>query len=240
MGVGTFQYMSRSRWKARKLMPLIQRGQCFLPTLAGRKSQPLLRHRITGELMLFEFRRPLIVVAHPDDEALGCAGLLQRMASSLVVFTTDGAPPHHGFERQFGTLQRYSETRFQEAAVALRCVSNCTFQRLTKPGGTYFVDQRLFHHLPEAFDSLCQIARRFSPDALVSHAYEGGHIDHDTCCFLARYAAAALSLPRFEFPLYSMSQNGPLLFQQFRDPGADSRAWQLTETEVACKQKMLD
>jgi len=190
--------------------------------------------------MLFAFQRPLILVAHPDDETLGCAGLLQRMAASLVVFATDGAAPRHGFEHTFGTLQRYSETRFQEAALVLQQVPNCTFQRLVKPDGTHFVDENLFQELPQAFASLCQMASRFSPDAIVSHTYEGGHIDHDACSFLAMHVAVALALPRFEFPLYHRSRNGTTILQQFSDPGADPIEWQLTETEVACKKKMLD
>jgi LmbE family N-acetylglucosaminyl deacetylase len=189
--------------------------------------------------VFFDFSRPLIFVAHPDDETLACGGLVQRMASSLVVFATDGAPPDHGFERKFGTLKRYSETRFQEAALALAQVPNCSFQRLTKPDGTYFVDEQLFHNLPQALASLCRIARCFSPDALLSHAYEGGHIDHDACSFLAMHAAAALALPRFEFPLYSRNQNGQLVLQQFCDASSAPAEWHLTETEVLCKQKMI-
>jgi LmbE family N-acetylglucosaminyl deacetylase len=189
--------------------------------------------------VFFDFNRPLIFVAHPDDETLACGGLLQRMASSLVVFATDGAPPDHGFERKFGTLKRYSETRFQEAALALAQAPSCSFQRLTKPDGTYFVDQQLFHNLPQALASLCRIARSFSPDALISHAYEGGHIDHDACSFLTMHAEAALALRRFEFPLYSRNSLGQLVLQQFCDKGCAPLEWQLTEAELSCKRKML-
>lgn len=189
--------------------------------------------------MVFDFSRPLIFVAHPDDETLACGGLLQRMASSLVVFATDGAPHHHGFERKFGTLQHYSETRFQEAAVAVAQVSHCSFQRLTKPDGAYFVDEQLFRDLAPAFLSLCRIARSFSPDALVSHAYEGGHIDHDACSFLTMHVAATLALRRFEFPLYSRNPAGLLVLQQFCDEGCAPLEWHLTEPELSCKRMML-
>lgn len=189
--------------------------------------------------MVFEFSRPLIFVAHPDDETLACGGLLQRMESSLVVFATNGAPHHHGFERKFGTLQRYSDTRFQEAAVAIGQVPNCSFQRLTKTDATFFVDQQLFRDLAQALMSLCRIARSFCPDALVSHAYEGGHIDHDTCSFLTMHAATTLALQRFEFPLYSRDAPGQVVLQQFCDEGCAPLEWQLTETELSCKRKML-
>jgi LmbE family N-acetylglucosaminyl deacetylase len=187
----------------------------------------------------FEFNRPLIFVAHPDDETIACGGLLQRMAASLAVFATDGAPPHYGFKHKFGSLENYSTTRFQEATRALEHVPNSSFHRLTKPDGSYFVDQHLFHDLERALDSLCTIACAFSPDALLSHAYEGGHIDHDACSFIATHCAAALSLRRFEFPLYWEDESGKSIVQQFRDSGTVPLEWTLTAREISCKEKML-
>ena len=189
--------------------------------------------------MFLDFNRPLIFVAHPDDETLSCAGLLQRVGASTVVFATDGAPPYHGFEHQFGTLRNYSKARFEEAALALAGIPNCSFQRLTKPDGSFLVDQHLFHDLRAAFDSLCRVARAFSPDALLTHAYEGGHIDHDACSFIVSHAAGALSLRRFEFPLYSTNENGKGTFQQFRDPGASLIECRLSPAETARKRAAL-
>lgn len=75
--------------------------------------------------MSFEFNRPLIFVAHPDDETLACGGLLQRMDASLIVFATDGAPAYYGFERRFRSLKEYSDVRFQEAACVVAHLPNC-------------------------------------------------------------------------------------------------------------------
>src|ERR1051326_5369869 len=36
--------------------------------------------------------RTLVLIAHPDDEALGCGALLQRVREPVVCFATDGAP----------------------------------------------------------------------------------------------------------------------------------------------------
>ena len=139
----------------------------------------------------------------------------------------------------FGSLENYSTTRFQEATRALGHASNCSFQRLTKPDGSYFVDQHLFHDLDRALDSLCTIARAYSPDVLLCHAYEGGHIDHDTCSFIAMHCAAALSLRRFEFPLYWEDESGKSIVQQFRDTGAVPVELTLRAREISCKEKML-
>ena len=145
------------------------------------------------------FSRPLIFVAHPDDETLACGGLLQRVPASLVVFATDGTPAGFGLERKYGSLQAYTELRFREASGALRHVPSASFGWLTRPDGSYFGDMHVYEDLPEAATSLRAIAESFSPDAIVSHTYEGGHIDHDACSFIAMHVAEGLSLKRFEF-----------------------------------------
>jgi LmbE family N-acetylglucosaminyl deacetylase len=185
------------------------------------------------------FRRILVFAAHPDDETIACSGLLQRSRESLVVFAVDGAPPHYDFAEQFGSLQRYSEERFREAARALRLIPRCSLRRLARQDGTWLVDQHLFLDLPEAFASLRQIVREFSPDVLVSHALEGGHIDHDACHILASQVGKALAVPIVEFPLYWRDKHGHDVFQRFRDSHHGEFALELSEGELVVKDKML-
>jgi len=198
------------------------------------------------------FRRPLIFVAHPDDETLACSGLLQRFPESLVVFATDGTPAGYGLERKYGSLQAYTELRFQEAARALSHVPNATFKWLTGTDGSYFADMHVYEDLPAAATCLRAITQAFAPDAIVSHTYEGAHIDHDACSFIAMHVAAALSLKRFEFPMYWLDQSGKAFLQRFRDgglrvgeralegTGAQVMKWQLSEAEIECKKKMME
>ena len=188
-------------------------------------------------------RRPLILVAHPDDESLACGGLLQRVETALVIFATDGAAPGFGGERIAGTLKAYSDARFLEASRALARVPNVFFQRLTKPDRSYFVEVHVFEELPEAFACLCTAARSFSPDAIISHAYEGAHLDHDACSFLATHTAAKLALPYFEFPLYWLDANRTVIRQKFRDSATSAAneiiELRLSESEIDRKRKML-
>jgi N-acetylglucosamine malate deacetylase 2 len=190
------------------------------------------------------FRRPLIFVAHPDDETLACAGLLQRVETSLVVFATDGTPAGFGLERKYGSLKTYTELRFQEASRALSHVLSASFRWLTRADGSYFEDMHVYEELSEAASSLRAIAASFSPDAIVSHTYEGGHIDHDACSFLAMNVAGVLSLKRFEFPMYWTDASGHTVQQKFRDTRAGWSAGnvmesQLSETEIECKKAMM-
>lgn len=103
----------------------------------------------------------------------------------------------------------------------------------------------MFEELPEAFACLCKAARSFAPDAIISHAYEGAHLDHDACSFLTTHTAAELALPYFEFPLYWLDVGGIVVRQSFRDsatPGSTANnvmELQLTESEIDRKRKML-
>jgi LmbE family N-acetylglucosaminyl deacetylase len=197
------------------------------------------------------FHRPLIFVAHPDDESIACGGLLQRVTGSLVVFATDGTPAGYGLENTFGSLQAYTDLRIQEGSRAVAHIPSSSSKWITKRDRSLIGDQHVFEDLPEAALSLRALARSFSPDAIVSHCYEGAHIDHDSCSFLAMHVAAALSLPRFEFPMYWLDAQKKPILQKFRDvnpgvaaggvenAGADVIGWQLTEAELACKKKMM-
>lgn len=56
------------------------------------------------------------------------------------------------------------------------------------------------------------------PTALVTHAFEGGHPDHDCCNFLACRIGRYLKIPVWEFPEYSAPPN-PLI-QHFGNSNA--------------------
>lgn len=185
------------------------------------------------------FGRVLVFVAHPDDETIGCSGLLQRATESLVVFAVDGAPPYYGFERKYASLRKYSEARFLEASRVLKQVPNCTFRRLTRRKGAHFVDQHLFQDLQQAFTSLSQIIHEFSPELIITHAYEGGHIDHDASHVLATRAARALHIMNLEFPLYWRTEDGRDVFQEFRESQNGEFVLTLSENEIAVKQRMV-
>jgi N-acetylglucosamine malate deacetylase 2 len=190
-------------------------------------------------LQTHNFGRLLVLAAHPDDETIGCSGLLQRCAAGLVVFAVDGAPPHYGFERKYGSLRDYSDLRFGEAARALRALPHVSFRRLQRRDGSFFLDQHLFLELPEVFACLKEITRNFAPEVVVSHAFEGGHIDHDACHVLARTLGPELGLPGLEFPLYWRTEQGKDVLQEFRERVDQECVLQLSQQELQVKREMV-
>lgn len=144
--------------------------------------------------------RTLVLVAHPDDEAVGSGALLQRIQDPIVVFATDGAPRSDFFWRKYNSREDYAKIRAVEAGHALSegrvqhfhwlCANDC------------IVDQELYRNLNRAYADLCTIIELQMPDAVLSMAYEGGHPDHDGCSFLASRAAARFGIEAWEMPLY--------------------------------------
>ena len=178
--------------------------------------------------------RTLVLVAHPDDEAVGCGALLQRMREPAVVFLTDGAPEDPYFWQRFGSRAHYASLREQEARLALGAVhvSCVEFLRSVR-------DQQLHLRLEEAFASLSTVIERRCPEALLALAYEGGHPDHDSCSFLAHHLGTRFSLPVWEMPLYFRHAAGYEAETEFRDSSGMEITLEPTPDELARKRTML-
>jgi LmbE family N-acetylglucosaminyl deacetylase len=183
-------------------------------------------------------RRPLVLMAHADDEAIACGALLQRMADPVVVIATDGAPRDDYFWRHHGSREAYAQLRRAEARRAIAAVGVQKLIFLAERE-SIFVDQELFRVLPQAFDVLLEVARAHRPSALLTLAYEGGHPDHDSVCFLASRVAHELRLPAWETPVYHRSLDGLPVKQQFAAPTPDEFVVQPTPAELERKQRMI-
>ena len=178
--------------------------------------------------------RTLVLVAHPDDEAVGCGALLQRMREPAVVFLTDGAPEDEYFWGRFGSRENYAAVREQEARLALAAVSVPTLDFVRSA-----MDQRLHRHLAGAFDFLVQFIENYRPQALLSLAYEGGHPDHDCCSFLAHHLGTRFSLPVWEMPLYFRHASGFVAQTEFISHEGIEVSIEPTPEELLRKRIML-
>ena len=77
--------------------------------------------QISVEQLVPEGHRAVIIAPHPDDEVLGCGGLLQGLAALgrpiQLISVTDGSASHPGSRRW--PVERLSVVRPQESAQAL-------------------------------------------------------------------------------------------------------------------------
>ena len=162
-----------------------------------------------------------MLVAHPDDEVIAFGALMQRMKKAIVVFATDGAPHDQHFWKDYGSREAYAQVRRKEAQQALGVVgAQPVFLADRVAGG--ISDQELFRRLPQAIKALEKIMDETNPECLLTLTYEGGHPDHDACCFIASCGGRMRRVPVWESPLYHRNSDGVQAVQTFpRRTGAE-------------------
>jgi LmbE family N-acetylglucosaminyl deacetylase len=196
------------------------------------------------ELLTFGHRSGLVVVAHPDDETIGAAGLMTRLERCHVFHLTDGAPHDRSLWTSPGARTRgdYARIRRAEVARALslagiepRCASNLGVADLEATRALTTIAQRV-----------AALITMLRPDFVITHAYEGGHPDHDAASFgvwAATHVVARQGLtppPIVEMALYHGAPGYLVMGQFLPCRGAAELELTLTDDERWRKQAMLD
>ena len=156
--------------------------------------------------------RTALVVAHPDDETIAAGASLHLLTGLLLVHVTDGAPRglDDAVRAGFASPEEYGAARQAELAAAL-ALSGCMPERaaLDVP------DQDASLHMPAIAQALRGLFARHGTQAVITHAYEGGHPDHDAVAL-----AVHLALPGrvLEFPGYHAAPDGSLVTGRFLPP----------------------
>ena len=184
--------------------------------------------------------RTLIIVAHPDDEAVTCGSLMQRMREPHVLFCTDGAPLDPYFWSRYDSREAYSLLRQKEARLAFSHLGVTAVEFLRIKSGEHIIDQHLFERLPQAVEAVFQVVSRVCPEALLTLAYEGSHPDHDSCNFITSVIARECSLPAWEMPVNSLFQKGESKFQTSIPAPHPFISLRPTAAEIARKRQALE
>jgi len=160
----------------------------------------------------------MLVIAHPDDETIGLGGQLASLPLMPIVCLTDGSPAdlRDALAHGFSNAADYAETRRRELMAALYVAGYPASGLL----GLDIPDQQAARRLAPLARRLADLIARHRPRFVLTHAYEGGHPDHDAAAFAS---AAALRLLReagesvpvlVEMPFYHAGEQGPV-YQDF-------------------------
>lgn len=171
--------------------------------------------------------KTVVIVAHPDEETLACGALLPRLSDVTIVHVTDGAPRGPAEARRHGFVHwaEYARARRAELerATTIAGVPAPALKSLGLP------DQGAAFGLA----GLTRVLLGFIAGAglVLTHAYEGGHPDHDAVAFAVAAARARMrgrGPAVIEMPLYRRPE-----------PGEGVARLRLTPDERARKARML-
>jgi N-acetylglucosamine malate deacetylase 2 len=146
------------------------------------------------------------VVAHPDDETISLGSRLSRLRALELVQVTDGAPldPADALHAGFPDADSYRLARDREVQAALKVLRARPRRR-----GLGVRDQEAVRSLPQMVAALMPLLARVR--IVLTHAYEGGHPDHDACACAVQLACERLrargrpSPVRVEFASYHLA-----------------------------------
>lgn len=154
----------------------------------------------------------LVVAAHPDDEVIGLGSRLSRLHQVMVLHVTDGAPRERRWwgAPHLSSREEYARVRQEEltAALALAGVGEEHRSSLGVP------DQEASSDLAGLALRMAEVLTGLAPDVVLTHAYEGGHPDHDATTFSVHAARRIMEpsgarLPLIvEFTSYHARQDG--------------------------------
>ena len=184
--------------------------------------------------------RTVVVVAHPDDETILLGGLLRRLDDLLLVHVTDGAPEDMRDARRLGFPNRgaYARTRAAELDEALRRLEVSPERRACG-----LPDQGAAEALVPLTKALVGLLDGAA--TVITHAYEGGHPDHDACALAVQAACALLARQgpapvRLEFPAYHLGRHGRVVGRFHDHAAAPELAIRLSGDALATKRAAVD
>ncbi|HEY5878098.1 MAG TPA: bifunctional PIG-L family deacetylase/class I SAM-dependent methyltransferase [Nakamurella sp.] len=179
-------------------------------------------------------RRIVVLSAHPDDEALGAAGLIRRMhslgAQVDVIVATDGEGSHPGSPTH--SPERIAALRRAEMRRALRQLApRARLRRLGLPDGDVAA-----HHEILIGELRAAIGQEFCGTLLVAPWRDDGHPDHQAVARAVERVARETGTSAIEFPIWGWLWADP------DDPRLDpSRlaVLSLTDDERAAKERSI-
>ncbi len=181
--------------------------------------------------------RVAVVAAHPDDETIGAGASLALLHALVLVHVTDGAPRSGHDARAAGhaTPAAYAAARRAELDAALAAGGiGAERVELGVP------DQGATAVMAETARRLAQLFAERRVEAVLTHAYEGGHPDHDAAAWSV-HEAVRLGPARpdvVEMLSYHAAPGGGIETDCFL-PGPETVEVALTGAERARKRTML-
>lgn len=169
----------------------------------------------------------LVIAPHPDDETLGCGGLIARQAAAgrrvHVLFVTDGEASHRGHPAL--RTDELARQRREEAVAALAALGVAN----PRSAATFLgaADGSLATLPAEDRAGMIEVFRNWlradQPEAVCAPFFGGGSSEHDAVTAMVRTALGGAPRPMLlEYPVWAW-WNALRLGRQVRKPDANLR-----------------
>jgi LmbE family N-acetylglucosaminyl deacetylase len=152
----------------------------------------------------------LVFSAHHDDESIGLGGkIIQTMKNNgnvTLVLITDGSPDELNFNNDYA-LKRKNET-IKAMEIAGVPKKNIIFLDYDDLG---FIFDLKVEGTKKLIKEISKIIEKTSPDEIYVHAYEHGHIDHDSTQYIVVKAAENINFSKnniYEYIEYNCQNFG--------------------------------
>jgi len=192
------------------------------------------------EMLVSQESRAVIVAPHPDDEVLGCAGLLMHLARSgheiLLIAVSDGERSHSSESALSSEL--LSHVRPAETSEALMALglANIAIMRAQLP------DSRVGAHQRKLQDLLGAYLQR--GDTVFASWHRDGHPDHEAVGQASRDAARARGCRLIEIPIWMWHWRSPdhpeIPWQRARKLALDQDMLARKKAALACYRSQLE
>lgn len=171
-----------------------------------------------------DFTQVAVVTAHADDEAIGYGTVLSQIPNALAIQVSDSAPKVPASIGDFETAEDF-KTHIREVRRAeLNTALNLAGHNPSRRECLGVADQDVMNHME---NTALALADRFEKNRIafvMTHAYEGGHPDHDAVAVSVHLAKELLArkgiyIGIIETPLYKGTPGNQeqRIWQEFAD-----------------------
>lgn len=175
--------------------------------------------------------RVVIVAPHPDDEILGCAGLMQQLSLTheIVLIAVTNGTASHPHSKQF-TPEQLGQIRAQESLSALNVIGLSNVLRLEAG----IQDGQIRQSQQQLYAFLDQILAK--DDILITTFEKDGHPDHEYSAVVVKEIAQAKQLKHYQVLIWAW---------HWAQPNDPQIAWQhayrldLSTQQVLKKQQAI-